>query len=519
MERIENNEPPPPPPQRQPLPPASPAQITAQLKTARTMEELFKYINRHGKTLGEVHCSECWRRSGRLLDGFAHSDREQRWLAANPSAITPLLELTLLRLPAMGPHALATTAHAMAKSQVTRRGCQRQWELLASHAAASVSSGKFTPQQLSNTVWAFASVGHAAPTLFETVAKEAAPRLHQFNAQNLANTAWAYATAREVAPALFAAMAAEFEGRLGELDVQELGNELGVQKLGSELGVQKFGVQDFGNLAWAFAIAGEPTPACLDPAAVLEQMEAQQAGAKTAEGKLLPTLYYNMAMEGLVARGQLEAGFTLLERLAPPLLEATRDCFPLYRTLLEGCRDAGDAEGASQLQTEIDRLGLIALSPVATVRVRGNELCSLKYGHTGEGVAAARELWSRVRRRTDYTPQLQAVPLGLVQKSTPQKQERSLQVHAEKKALAVLLLCSSSGGDGGGRIKEATDPASERDAPLAPLEVSISCATCADCHAFFASASLLLGRPIRLSQPRMDHMFANGRCSCNGNWS
>ena len=38
-----------------------------------------------------------------------------------------------------------------------------------------------------------------------------------------------------------------------------------------------------------------------------------------------------------------------------------------------------------------------------------------------------------------YKPLLQAVPWGFVQNSTREQQEESLQLHAEKKALAILL--------------------------------------------------------------------------------
>ena len=216
-------------------------------------------------------------------------------------------------------------------------------------------------------------------------------------------------------------------------------------------------------------------------------------------------MYYQMSMEGLVLTGQLDAGFALLQRIAEPLLASEQDCFPLYRTLLEGFRCAGEAERASSLQAEVRRLGLRAFQPVATVHVGAEERC-FEYGGTGEGAGAARKLWSEVRRRTAYTPQLQSVPLGLVQRSTRARQERSLQVHAEKKALAVLLLEEVHAG--AERDHESEGEVGEE------LDVTISCDACADCHAFFKSASLMLGRTIILSQPRMVHTFADGRCSC-----
>ena len=73
---------------------------------------------------------------------------------------------------------------------------------------------------------------------------------------------------------------------------------------------------------------------------------------------------------------------------------------------------------------------------------------------------------------------------------------RSLQHHAEKKALAILLA---------------------NDAPA--LDVSINFNACMDCHEFFTVSSQLLSRKILLCQPKMTHMFTDGHCSCNDLWS
>ena len=64
----------------------------------------------------------------------------------------------------------------------------------------------FNAQELSNTVWAFATAGHAAPTLFEAVAAEARGRLHDFTPQELSNTAWAFAVTDARHPQFIAAL-------------------------------------------------------------------------------------------------------------------------------------------------------------------------------------------------------------------------------------------------------------------------------------------------------------------------
>ena len=87
-----------------------------------------------------------------------------------------------------------------------------------------------------------------------------------------------------------------------------------------------------------------------------------------------------------------------------------------------------------------------------------------------------------------YKPQLQALPWVFVQRSTHKQQEGSLQLHAEKKALAALHSRST-----------------------AELTVSINFNACMDCHELFKSSSLLLACRIQLRQPRMAHTFTNGR--------
>ena len=66
---------------------------------------------------------------------------------------------------------------------------------------------QFKAQEISNTAWAFATVGHQDEELFKAVAKRTARRLDQFIAQNLANTAWAFATVGQREEQLFRAVA------------------------------------------------------------------------------------------------------------------------------------------------------------------------------------------------------------------------------------------------------------------------------------------------------------------------
>ena len=81
----------------------------------------------------------------------------------------------------------------------------------------------------------------------------------------------------------------------------------------------------------------------------------------------------------------------------------------------------------------------------------------------------------------------------------------SLSNHAEKKALAQLLIDEEKNGN--------------KNAPsFAPLSVEINFKMCADCHDFFKGASACLGRRITVKEPTMLHVFEDGECSCNDSW-
>ena len=91
----------------------------------------------------------------------------------------------------------------------------------------------FASQNLVNTAWAFATVGHKKERLFTAMAAAAERRMRDFNSQDLVNTAWASATVGHKEERLFTALAAAAEQRMKD-----------------------FHSQDLANTAWAFATVG-----------------------------------------------------------------------------------------------------------------------------------------------------------------------------------------------------------------------------------------------------------------------
>merc|ERR1711904_621221 len=136
------------------------------------------------------------------------------------------------------------------------------------------------------------------------------------------------------------------------------------------------------------------------------------------------------------------------------------------------------------------------LRPVAATLVQGL-VRQYENGVNHEGDVEAGDVWLALRQQTAYMPEPQALPWEYVfaRNSTHKQHEDSLKLHAEKKALAVLLAYSE-----------------------AMLNVAIEFNACVDCHSFFKTSSLLSGRGIQLRQPKMVHVFTDGSCSCNDQW-
>eukprot|EP00850_Spirogloea_muscicola_P015822 SM000124S25954 [mRNA] locus=s124:364412:368170:+ [translate_table: standard] len=119
------------------------------------------------------------------------------------------------------PSASATVAscteavQSTAGNSLPRRGRPCYQELFRALAKRAVEvMPAFPAQALSNTVWAFATVGMADEPLLEALAAESLRKLPIFETQALANTAWAYATLRWSKPDLLDAIAERCEGLL-----------------------------------------------------------------------------------------------------------------------------------------------------------------------------------------------------------------------------------------------------------------------------------------------------------------
>ncbi|CAE8634628.1 unnamed protein product [Polarella glacialis] len=134
---------------------------------------------------------------------------------------------------------------------------------------------EFSPQGLSNLVWAFATVAWSAPEpLCYAVAKVAFSRISEFNEHDLAMTAWAFAKTGVSHPKLFHGLAAASFLKMGNFSEQDLANiawafaKAGVShpelfRALSTTALQRIGEfssQGLSNLAWAFATTAWSVP-------------------------------------------------------------------------------------------------------------------------------------------------------------------------------------------------------------------------------------------------------------------
>ena len=210
----------------------------------------------------------CWNTLGKLL---RRSRDERQWLKDHPGAMDVLLEQTRETLPQFDAQAVANTVHGLSAINVACgwTAGAAAWAELASRAAAVTESGN--SQSLTNTAYAFAKLGYAAPELLEAIAAAAVPRLNEFIPQGLANTAWAFAKLQHDAPALFDTIGDAAISRLDDFEDQGLSttawafataghrHQRFFEAVGEHINargrIDSFRPQHLANLAWAFAMA------------------------------------------------------------------------------------------------------------------------------------------------------------------------------------------------------------------------------------------------------------------------
>ena len=246
----------------------SPALLTANIKNARTLEELLGHCTAHRSKLNHIHLSAAWNsighKSGNLSpDWWRAHDDELRSLASHTAKVVS--ESSEVRA-----REIANIAHGVAKSG---RGGDLTDLMDALARAVEKRASDCNAQELANVSWAFAKADHCADVaLFDALSKATLAKASACNSQELTNLAWAFATAgRTQDEALFASLAKAVEHTLASFTSQGLSNtawafakvghlEATLFKaisLAARSKLKTFNAQDFANTAWAFAKLGQ----------------------------------------------------------------------------------------------------------------------------------------------------------------------------------------------------------------------------------------------------------------------
>ena len=209
--------------------------LTRELGRASTLAELLSLEQRHGDRFDHFNLGAFWSKFKKLPRGELGGLRDH---------LAPVCQQSVRMLPTLSAREVANLSHAFA-GLVGSGPWESVWAFAtAGHASAELFNaisaevvrrrlGNFNPQDLSITAWSFAKAGHESEELFNAISAEVVRRrLGTFKPQALSNTAWAFATAGHESVELFNAISAEVvRRRLGGFEAQALA-----------------------NLAWAFAV-------------------------------------------------------------------------------------------------------------------------------------------------------------------------------------------------------------------------------------------------------------------------
>jgi hypothetical protein len=187
----------------------------------------------------------------------------------SPVASGALVGWLLQNISSCKPQAVANTVWALSKLQPARTSTQQQQlqpptvQLLeALPAFVEANMAAFTPQGISNTALAAATLEYHVPGLMAALVSAARPQLQAFNPQEVANLLWALAV-------------------LEPMESQQVFHEL-EQTVAGMLG--SFNAQGASNTAWAYSVVlGQQVDRQL--ATALLQRAVEVEGGLTVEGK------------------------------------------------------------------------------------------------------------------------------------------------------------------------------------------------------------------------------------------
>ena len=241
----------------------SPALLTANIRNASSLSEVYSIRDTHAGRLNHIHFSALWTTLSIHSMGSGSKDTMKE---AHERLVAQTIEFVGDTRSKIGGRELANIAHGAAKS-----GTVDEHLMTSLSKAIERHLGQCNSQELANIAWAFAKTEHKDERLFSALARMAERQAERFNAQELTNVTWAFATAGYSDDALFKALVRCVERRLSEFNTQGLSNTAwAFAKAGyvnvtlframsetAQRRVDDFNGQDFSNFVWAFAKASQ----------------------------------------------------------------------------------------------------------------------------------------------------------------------------------------------------------------------------------------------------------------------
>ncbi|KAJ1450530.1 hypothetical protein M885DRAFT_469317, partial [Pelagophyceae sp. CCMP2097] len=234
--------------------------LNKQISQAQTWQMVLHIYELQCGDFNYVNISTGIHRLGKL--GREETKRDERLLK-----LLALARLSLeVDMEQWGAREISNVAWGLSKMGVRE---EADGAFIANAVATRRWIKSFNPQDIANTIWAFASRGSFDAELFEALAKRSLQVVADFSPQGLANTVWSFAKAGKFDEALFRAIAAAACIRIFDFDPQNLANtawayakaDLHVPELfgavsdASLAAMARFDPQAFSMLSWAFAHA------------------------------------------------------------------------------------------------------------------------------------------------------------------------------------------------------------------------------------------------------------------------
>ena len=202
-----------------------PRLLTGRITECQDLEALGRVMKAHGHDFNYIHAPAALMKFQRLARGPV--------MPGSPAAALMARLVTILRpkVPVLGAQGVSNSLYALAKLQ--HDGGPGLVSALITRGCTELRD--FTEQNLANTIWAMATLGHPDPAFTNALLVEARNKLPTFTEQDLATTIWAMATLGHQDPAFTNALLVEARNKLPAFNAQELASTLwAMEKLGHQ---------------------------------------------------------------------------------------------------------------------------------------------------------------------------------------------------------------------------------------------------------------------------------------------